>query len=106
MSNTDPLKEFFDADEATQAPAIDIAFRLAVMEKVARRRFQTEVALYLGGMILVSICLALAWPGLEIAFLVLSQSLKDIVAMLTIMIVIAMAGQMVATHPKWLRLPR
>lgn len=54
----DPLEDFFNAPDA---PAQDPVFRLAVAERIARRRLLIRVGGLAAGFALTSFCLAAAW---------------------------------------------
>ncbi len=100
---SDPLKAYFDAG---QAPAEDTAFRLALMERVAKRRFQIELGLEIVFFAALALCLALLWPALNATLLSVGGSMTGIAAMVTVLGAIALAGQWAATHRLRLPLPR
>jgi hypothetical protein len=61
MRETDPLKAFFDAGDVASA---DPAFRLRVVEAVARRRFRLELVTRLAISVLLLAGVALIAPTL------------------------------------------
>ena len=61
MNADERLAAFFEADEA---PAVDPGFRTEVMEKVARRRFNIELAVVLLACLLAAAALAAFAPAL------------------------------------------
>ncbi len=61
---TDELQPFFDAG-SDAVPPVDPGFRLALMERVARRRFYISLALEAGAALLAGLVLMAAWPALN-----------------------------------------
>lgn len=70
MSDQSSLADFWRANEA---PARDLAFALAVEERIARRRMQIDLAAGLGAAVAIVASLAVLWPTL----LPLAVSLVD-----------------------------
>ena len=71
----DPLKELLNAAPAVKVPADDLAFRVEVMAKVERKRFQESVMWLIGGALAVGIVLALVMPYVTPALALLGQTL-------------------------------
>ncbi|WP_339745712.1 hypothetical protein [uncultured Maricaulis sp.] len=102
MTNTDPLKTFFEADDV---PAADPGFRTAVMERVARRRLQFALArAALAGLVVFAILLLLR--SLILTLVVgLSAALGEAVLVLAAIGLAAFAGHFLVTRtlpmPGW-----
>jgi hypothetical protein len=73
----DRLAALFAEDEP---PARDPAFSAAVMQEIARRRFQTDVALLSGAAAIGGVVLWVLWPTLAPALAVLGESLMPVMA--------------------------
>jgi len=97
---SDPLIDFFEAPEA---PARDATFRLSLMERVAKRRLQLELALASAFVVIAATCLWLVWPALSPSLSSVGQSILEPLAVLSFIAVVAFAGKWLATHR--LRLP-
>ncbi|WP_300543276.1 hypothetical protein [Maricaulis sp.] len=89
MTGADPLNAFFRAGEA---PAADARFRLAVMEKVALRRFRVDLALRLLAAALLLIGAVLLAPVLDGIAAALGGTLYDLFLVLGVAGLIAFAG--------------
>lgn len=68
----DRLRALFSQDEP---PARDAVFSTAIMEKIARRRFQEDVALLCGVSVVGAGVLWGVWPTLQPALVAISQGL-------------------------------
>ncbi len=89
MSETDPLKAFFDADDT---PVIDVEFRTGVMEAVSRRRLRIELGLcFLAGLLLVVALWAVS-PALDVLASAIQTGLTQVYLALAVTAVIAATG--------------
>ena len=100
---TDPLMEFFEADDA---PIRDAEFRLTLMERIAKRRLQLELGAQLGLVILLGVCLWLLWPALDAALLSVGRSITSATATLTLLGTLVFVGWWTTTHRLRIQLPR
>ena len=71
----DPLKDLLNAAPAAKVPADDLAFRVEVMAKVERKRFQESVAWLIGAALVVGVVLALVMPYITPALATLGAAL-------------------------------
>lgn len=102
MTNTDPLKAFFEVGDA---PVVDPGFRTAVMERVARRRLQLTLArAALAGLVVFAILLLLRSVIITLVA-GLSAALGEAVLVLTAIGLAAFAGHFLVTRtlpmPGW-----
>ena len=104
MMKADPLKAFFEADAA---PAVDPGFRMAVMERVARRRFQLELARAAVAGLAVFVALLLLRPLMLSLLLLLSTSFQQVLLVLGVVALVAFIAHKLATDsvalPGWAR---
>ncbi|WP_417481548.1 hypothetical protein [Maricaulis sp.] len=102
MTKPDPLKAFFDADEA---PAVDPGFRMAVMERVARRRLQLGLARAAVAGLVVFAALLLLRPVMVGLLVLLSGAFLEAMLMLGATALAAFAAYCLATDrvglPRW-----
>jgi len=94
---SNPLAKYFEADAA---PATDPAFRLEVMERMARKRLYTEMAKNAATAFMLILSFMLAWPALRGALDAPGASTMATVSILTIIGIVAFAGHWLTTH-RW-----
>ncbi len=71
----DALKDLLNAAPTVKVPADDLTFRLDVMAKVERKRFQDSVVWLVAGALVLGIVLALVMPYVTPALAQLGQML-------------------------------
>lgn len=103
MTNTDPLKAFFEAGEA---PVVDPGFRTSVMERIARRRLQFALARAAMAGLAVFAILLLLRPVIVTLAVDLTAALGEAALVLAVIGLAAFAGYFLATHtvrwPGWI----
>jgi hypothetical protein len=102
MAGVDPLKAFFDAG---LVPSIDPAFRMGVMEKVARRRLVLDLGVRALGIFLAAIIMLVLSPSLVAVLEVLADVPLEVYAALFMAGLVALAGHFLATHRVGFTLP-
>ncbi|WP_291844684.1 hypothetical protein [Maricaulis sp.] len=103
MNTPDPLAGFFAADTP---PAMDRVFRTAVMERVARRRFQIELALRCVATLCLLAGLALVAPVLQRLAGLLGRDLSEVLVILALSGGIAFIGHAWLTRAASFEWPR
>jgi hypothetical protein len=101
METTDPLADFFTAEAA---PTSDRAFRVGVMEKIARRRLRIELVLRLCAGLLLVIGLALMAPAVQGVAELLGRDMATVLPVVAVGIGTAFLGHAWLTRP--IALPR
>lgn len=101
MDKTDPLAGFFAAEAA---PTVDRAFRVDVMEKIARRRLRFELLLRLCAGLLLVAGLALMAPAVQAVAELLRRDLASVLPVVAIGVGIAFLGH--AWLTRLITLPR
>ena len=91
---TDPLAAFFQAGEV---PSVDPAFRIDVMEAVARRRFRIGLAIRAGVLAGLVVLAGLLMPVVDHIAVSLGAPLLELLVILLVTGLVAFAGQ------AWLR---
>jgi len=89
------VQSFFDAGDV---PAKDARFRLAVMERVARRRFHIALAAEFAIFIAAVFCLWLLSPTLGMRIVTLGQLQPDALMTLALVALVAVGGHWVVAH--------
>ena len=100
---SDNLEEFFSAPDA---PERDAAFRLAVAERMARRRLSLRLGIQFLIFILISAALATAWPVLEGVLQSIAPATISGVAVLCVTAAAAYGASWFARHLPLLRMRR
>jgi len=95
MSDSQNVQSFFDANDA---PATDVRFRLAVMARVARRRFHFALASEFAIFIAAALCLWLLSPTLGLHIVRLGQSQSNVLVTLALVALAAIGGHWVIAH--------
>jgi len=94
MRKADPLKAFFEADAA---PAVDPGFRMAVMERVARRRLQFELVRAAMAGLAVFVTLLLLRPAMLSLLLLLAGPFQQALLVLGAVALAAFLAYKLAT---------
>ena len=106
MTDRDPLDVFFAADDI---PSRDSAFRIRVMEGVARRRLQAELGLRLACGVLIGIAVLALAPVLDPVLRMLAELIGagpvGVMGILVLTAVAGLAGYAWLTRSADLRLP-
>ncbi len=80
----DTLKDLLNAAPAARVPADDVAFRLAVMARVERKRFHESVAWMVGAALVTGLLLAVVMPYVTPALATLGQALWPAAVLLSL----------------------
>ena len=95
MSNDQNLESYFEAGDA---PAVDARFRLAVMERVARRRFHLAIIAEFALFVAAALCFWMLSPTLGTYVIVLGQSQSNVLAILALVALGAFGGHWLVTR--------
>lgn len=95
MSSDQNLESYF---ETSDAPAVDARFRLAVMERVARRRFHLAIAAEFVLFVAAALCFWMLSPTLDTYVIVLGQSQSNVLAILVLVALGAFSGHWLVTR--------
>jgi len=105
MTDRDPLQAFFEAGEV---PSADPGFRLSVMERVAARRFRTELAARLAVCALLAVLAFVLAPVAADVLAPFAALLDARLALgaLVLAVAAALAGQTLLSRRLRLSMPR
>jgi|GEM_PF-884198 len=95
MSDGHNVQNFFDASDA---PTRDARFRLAVMARVARRRFQIALAAEFAVFLAAALCLWLLSPTLGMRIVMLGQLQPGVLVTLALVALSAVGGSWVVAR--------